>query len=92
MDDNPGTGRILDKYLYQALGRRLERWVSHIKMSTLSSMTIHEEIWNMFTRSGIDMIDDLRQYPLEVTSEYISELEYGVDIIFGLNILIKRAR
>lgn len=30
-DDIPGTGRIIDKYFYQPVGRRIERWIMNIK-------------------------------------------------------------
>ena len=49
MTDNPGTGRVIDKYIYQVLGRMLERCAGRIAMSTyLSANTIMltiEEVW-----------------------------------------------
>ena len=49
MTDNPGTGRVIDKYIYQVLGRMLERCAGRIAMSTyLSASDIWariEEVW-----------------------------------------------
>ena len=49
MTDNPGTGRIIDKYIYQVLGRMLERCAGRIAMATyLSANDIRrriEEVW-----------------------------------------------
>lgn len=35
VDDNPGTGRLMDKYFYQALGRKFERLIFRIKLPIL---------------------------------------------------------
>ena len=47
--NNPGPGRIIDKYIYQMLGRMLERCAGRIAMSTyLSALDIWariEEVW-----------------------------------------------
>ena len=49
MTDNPGTGRVIDKYIYQVLGRMLERCAGRIAMATyLSALDISvriEEVW-----------------------------------------------
>ena len=49
MTDNPGTGRVIDKYIYQMLGRMLERCAGRIAMATyLSGNDIRrriEEVW-----------------------------------------------
>ena len=49
MTDNPGTGRVIDKYIYQVLGRMLERCAGRIAMAThLSGNDIRrriEEVW-----------------------------------------------
>ena len=49
MTDNPGTGRVIDKYIYQVLGRMLERCAGRIAMATyLSASDIWvriEEVW-----------------------------------------------
>ena len=47
--DNPSTGRIIDKYIYQVLGRMLERCAGRIAMSTyLSANTIRRTIEGMW--------------------------------------------
>ena len=47
--NNPGPGRIIDKYIYQTLGRMIENCAGRIAMSTyLSARTIREtieEVW-----------------------------------------------
>ena len=47
--NNPGPGRIIDKYIYQVLGRMLERCAGRIAMATyLSANDIRrriEEVW-----------------------------------------------
>ena len=49
ISNNPGTGRIIDKYIYQTLGRMLERCAGRIAMATyLSGSDIWErieEVW-----------------------------------------------
>ena len=49
VSNNPGTGRIIDKYIYQVLGRMLERCAGRIAMATyLSASDIWEriiEVW-----------------------------------------------
>ena len=39
MTDNPGTGRVIDKYIYQVLGRMLERCTGRIAIATYLSAT-----------------------------------------------------
>lgn len=36
VDDNPGTGRLIDKHIYQRLGRKLERFLFWIKPPMLT--------------------------------------------------------
>ena len=49
VSNNPGTGRIIDRYIYQTLGRMLERCAGRIAMATyLSALDIRariEEVW-----------------------------------------------
>ena len=49
VSNNPGPGRIIDRYIYQTLGRMLERCAGRIAMATyLSAHDIRvriEEVW-----------------------------------------------
>ena len=49
VSNNPGTGRIIDKYIYQTGGKMLERCAGRIAMATyLSALDIRariEEVW-----------------------------------------------
>ena len=92
IDDNPGTGRILDKYIYQALGRLVERWIRHITISDLSSEKIVQDMKSTFFSGGFDILDDLKQHPINQITQFILEVNHGDDIVYGLKILIERAR
>ena len=39
ISNNPGTGRIIDKYIYQRVGRMLEQCAGRIAMATYLSAT-----------------------------------------------------
>lgn len=46
MDDNPGPGRVVDKFIYQFLGRKIERFANrYISISFLSPDRIVECLW-----------------------------------------------
>lgn len=45
MDNIPGTGRIIDTYLYQFFGRKLERFIFRVSMATLSPDRILQYLW-----------------------------------------------
>ena len=42
VDDNPGTGRVLDKYFYQPAGRRIERLALRFTIGHLHPWRITE--------------------------------------------------
>lgn len=46
MDDNPGPGRVVDKFIYQFLGRKIERLANrYISIYFLSPDRIVEYLW-----------------------------------------------
>lgn len=45
MDDNPGPGRIIDKCIYQFLGKKIERFANRISISCLPPHTIAQCLW-----------------------------------------------
>lgn len=92
MDNNPGTGRIMDIYIYQYFGKRVEKWINRMKLPYLPPETILQHIIEMFSSNGIDMLEDLRQYPTDSSVELISDLPFGSDIVYGLNTIIRRAK
>lgn len=44
MDNNPGTGRIIDICIYQFLGRKIERFANRISISLLSPAEIYRSL------------------------------------------------
>lgn len=92
MDNNPGTGRIMDTYIYQYCGRRVEKWINRMKLPYLPPETVLRHIIEMFSSNGIDMLDDLLQYPTDSSVKLISGLTFGSDIIYGLKTIIRRAK
>lgn len=92
MDNNPGTGRIMDTYIYQYFGRRVEKWINRMKLPYLPPETVLQHIIGMFSSNGIDMLDDLRQYPADSSVKLISGLPFGSDIVYGLKTIVRRAK
>lgn len=45
MDDNPGPGRIIDKCIYQFLGKKIEQFANRISISCLPPHTIAQCLW-----------------------------------------------
>lgn len=45
MDDIPGPGRIIDKCIYQFLGKKIERFANRISISCLPPHTIVQCLW-----------------------------------------------
>lgn len=91
VDDNPGTGRLMDKFLYQALGRKLERVIFRIRIRSLPPARISgyfEEI----TGLGSDCIyrahlDDLRD-----CVNCFHKGEHTQSAIYGLKCLVKQTQ
>lgn len=47
MGNIPGTGRLIDTYLYQFFGRKLERFIFRVSMATLSPDRIVQYLWKV---------------------------------------------
>lgn len=45
MDNNPGTGRTIDTYLYQFFGRKIERLIFRVSIANLSPDRILHFLW-----------------------------------------------
>lgn len=53
MDNNPGTGRIIDICIYQFLGRKIERFANRISISLLSPAEIYRSLRHVSRVVGV---------------------------------------
>ena len=90
-DNNPGTGRIIDVYVYQRLGRKLERKIGYVAIPFRRSEVIGRLIINMSCGDKFYMLDDLTRYPMPSITQMISGAPNGNDILRGVDELAKRA-
>ena len=101
--DNPGTGRIIDKYIYQTLGRMLEQCAGRIAMSTyLSANDIRRTIEGMWYNVEIKepcyvcQAASERQMSVEekmrMVVSRIEDAPSGAFILSGIKELTKRLR
>ena len=91
-DNNPGTGRAIDFYVYQKLGRKLERKIGYLAIPFRRSEVIGRLIINMSCGDESYMLDDLSRYPILSITQTISGLPNGNDILRGVDVLVKRAK
>lgn len=56
MDNNPGTGRIIDVCIYQFLGRKIERFATRISISLLSPAEIFRSLAYVRSNVGVPAI------------------------------------
>ena len=103
MTDNPGTGRVIDKYIYQVLGRMLERCAGRIAMATyLSATNIMrriEEVWyNVEIKEPccVCQAASVRQMSVEekvrMAVRRVEDAPSGTFILSGMKELTKRLR
>lgn len=52
MDNIPGPGRLIDMYIYQLFGRKIERLANHICLSNLPPAKIAQCLWQRTTISS----------------------------------------
>ena len=101
--DIPGTGRIIDKCIYQVLGRMLERCAGRIAMSTyLSAYDIRrriEEVWfdaEIKEPCCVCQAASERQMSMEekvwMAVSRVEDAPSGAFILSGLKELTKRLR
>ena len=86
MDDIPGPGRILDKYIYQRGGRVIERFALRLTISSLPPAHIIR-----YFKLGTHWFDGGEAQPLSQVIESISE-QYGPPGVAGLKGLVKQAK
>ena len=103
MTDNPGTGRVIDKYIYQVLGKMLERCAGRIAMATyLSALDIYkriEEVWyNVEIKEPCCVCQEasVRQMSVEekvrMAVRRVEDAPSGAFILSGIKELTKRLR
>ena len=90
-DNNPGTGHTIDFYIYQRLGKKLERKIAHLAIPFRRSEVIGRLIINMSCGDKFYMLDDLTRYPMPSITQMISGVPNGNDILRGVDELAKRA-
>ena len=101
--NNPGPGRIIDKYIYQTVGRMLEHCAGRIAMATyLSGNDIRariEEVWyNVEIKEPccVCQAASVRQMSVEekvrMAVSRVEDAPSGAFILSGLKVLTKRLR
>ena len=91
IDDNPGTGRTIDTYVYQKFGRKIERVIYRTGMSLLSPARIMRYIIrrkssNKLVGISFSAYPDMGQLVGHLT------LCYGPAVLAGLKSLVNQAR
>ena len=103
ISNNPGTGRIIDKYIYQTVGRMLERCAGRIAMATYLSarkiLTRIEEVWyNVEIKEPccVCQAASVRQMSVDekvrMAVSRVEDAPSGAFILSGIKELTKRLR
>ena len=88
VDDNPGTGRVLDKYFYQPAGRRIERLALRFTIRYLHPWRISEFLSAL---RGIGLSEP--QQTLDESLRHFSRLgSIGSTVVSGLKSLVRQAQ
>lgn len=79
-DDIPGTGRIIDKYFYQPVGRKIEKWIMNQRMDWSNSGHIAGTILKLWGKprplSDYPVIQfDKNSFSMYSLASYMSENE-----------------
>lgn len=87
-DNLPGTGRLLDKYFFQPMGKKIETLAMRVTISTLSPAHI-----SRYIESGFKNVDAcLRNMPISDVLAQTSRFHNGSICIAGLKSLVKQTR
>lgn len=89
MDDNPGPGRVLDKFIYQAIGRKIERFAGRVSIPFLPPGAI---VFRIMELQGNTPLPPFKRHPLSEVMDDISILPNGNSIMKGLRALLKQTR
>ena len=89
VDDNPGTGRVLDTYFFQPAGRRIERLAMRFAIRYLHPLRIEAfKARSTDYRLSIDLKFTLSIALQNIDFIYLS----GTTIISGLKSLVRQAQ
>lgn len=89
-DNLPGTGRIIDTYIYQPVGRRIERLAMRVTISSLHPAHIAQYIEANYTYFNY-MLNDMT--PLNnATAKFCIWHYNGSTIIAGMKSLVKQTQ
>lgn len=88
VDDNPGTGRVIDKHLYQKFGRTLERVIFRIKLPSL----LPAQISRFFMGIHGEHNREIRAVLIDETwsMKCILYCNQGKSKLYGLKCLVKQ--
>ena len=89
MDDNPGTGRTVDKYFFQPIGRKIERFAMRITIASLPPWKITQYLDdNLELYSGIPHC----KVGIGQALTFLGRLKRGSTVITRLKSLVKQTR
>ena len=91
VDDNPGTGRVIDKYVYQKGGRKVERLFCRIGMSFLSPDKVVRYIMKRKADASLLGIKLGALKDINSLSDLIVD-SYGAAALAGVKNLIRQTR
>ena len=88
VSDNPGTGRVLDTYFYQPVGRKIERLLMRLTAGFPSPSQIQIFIEDRLESSTYLLYND----SLDNTLGRLDVLKDGSTIVNGLKSLVRQAQ
>ena len=91
VDDNPGTGRVLDKYFFQPAGRRIERLAMRFMIWHLHPWRI-EAFINQNFKGHIYIISKRTLNQALQDIDISAENGLGTTVISGLKSLVRQAQ
>lgn len=92
VDDNPGTGRLIDKYLYQREGRRLEYFIFRIRLPSLPPARISRFIEDQYGAFLLLRYEDDIGVPLSDLPTLICFDSRGSTTLSGMKSLVQQTR
>lgn len=89
MDDNPGPGRLLDKYVYQVIGKCIEKCAGRIALRSLTADVIVRRIMSVKEHHWV-----YTDFPMPIAScvAYLMNGSYGKDVVEGYRRLVVQTR
>ena len=89
IDDNPGVGRTLDKYFFQPLGRRVERFAMRISIASLPPWRISQYFASDLLMEGFGLPDP---QSIDRALALLNRRKGGSTIVAGLKSLVKQTQ